>query len=117
MVVTVVGTGISLTQQPMNPSARNFLDWCWNLPFISGSNARRFSPSVFKDRDAGVNSVLLWNPPRLRTAIKIRPSSMFITGAMVLHNSICPHVVRTLQGTRHLLEDTGPSQTLRYVIT
>jgi hypothetical protein len=55
----------------MNPSTRNFLDWCWNLRFIFGSNACRFSPSVFKDRDVGFNWVLLWNPPRLRTAIKI----------------------------------------------
>ena len=64
MVLTGDGTDISLTLQPMNPSARNFLDWCWNLCFIFGSNARRFSPSVFKDPDVGVNRVLLWNRPR-----------------------------------------------------
>jgi hypothetical protein len=49
----------------MNPSARNFLDWYRNLRFILGPNARRFSPSIFKDRDVGVNRVLFWNPPRL----------------------------------------------------
>jgi len=52
----------------------------------------------------------------LSTAIKISPSSMFITGAMVLHNSVCPHVFHTLKGTLHLLENTGPPPILRCVI-
>jgi hypothetical protein len=38
---------------------------------------------------------------------------MFITGAMVPHNAVCPHVVHTVQGTLHLLEDIGPSPILR----
>jgi hypothetical protein len=49
----------------MNLYARNFLDWCWNLRFISGSNACRFRPPIFKDRDVGVKRVRLWNSPRL----------------------------------------------------